>query len=447
MAAPKLFGTSGIRGDSENFFTNQLSFDLGRSFAKFLDNHHQIGALAVGMDPRGSSPRILGAVEQGLAYCGKSVFDQGASPVPAINLILKSGACVGSIMVSGSHITQNLNGLKFFAFGEEILKEHEQEITDIYQEIKIKVIYRRAKTSIEEENRANENYEEMLVKMGLPYPRWKAIVDPGNGAQSDLMPRVLKRLGLTVVAINDELQGGFIARDTETQNVLEELQKKVLAERADFGVAYDADGDRVVFVNEKGEFVHGDYSGALLAKASRSSTVVTPINTSQVVEHLGKTVIRTRVGSPYVVEAMKKSGATFGFEANGGGISREIMMSRDGGSTTIKILNLLVKSGKTFSGLVATLPHFYINRLKVDCPTALNITVLKEAKKSYKGIKTEEVDGLKIWIDNTTWILFRPSSNAPEFRVFVEAVEEERAKKLIDEGILFVNNIILKAKT
>ncbi len=400
----------------------------------------------MGMDPRGSSPRILRAVEQGLAYSGRTIFDQGASPVPAINYILKSSACVGGIMVSGSHIAQNLNGLKFFAFQEEILKKHEKEISNIYQEINKNALYRQAKISIEEENRANESYEEMLVKMGSQYPRWKVIVDPGNGAQSDLMPRVLKRLGLTVVAINDELQGGFIARDTETQNVLVDLQKKVFEENADFGVAYDADGDRVVFVNEKGEFVPGDYSGALLAKASTTSTVVTPINTSQVVELLGKPVLRTRVGSPYVVEAMKKSGATFGFEANGGGISSDVMMSRDGGSTTIKMLNLLDKSGKTFSELVATLPRFYINRLKVDCPSALNITVLKEAKKSFSGVKIEEVDGLKIWIDNTTWILFRPSSNAPEFRVFVEAAEEEKAKKIIDEGISFVNNIISKTK-
>ncbi len=118
------------------------------------------------------------------------------------------------------------------------------------------------------------------------------------------------------------------------------------------------------------------------------------------------------------------------------------MMSRDLGSVTVKILNLLKESKKTLEKLVATLPKFYLHRVKVDCPQKLNSIILEKAKTKFKGIKIEEVDGLKIWIDRSTWILFRPSSNAPEFRVFTEAKTKKKAAKLCQKGINFVKSLI-----
>ncbi len=444
MAVQTLFGTSGIRGEAEKLFTNQFCFDIGRTFAQFLDNHKQLGPITVGMDPRGSSPRILEAIEAGLLFSERDVVDQGATPVPAMNWVLKVAPYAGSIMITGSHIAADLNGLKFFAFKEEILKNHEKEINEIYSKIKGKVKFQRSKHPIEEENRANESYQEMLINLAdKTYPKWKLIVvDTGNGGQSDTMPQVLTRLGIKVKEINASIQGEFIARDTETEGVLAQLQGLIKKKKADMGIAYDYDGDRVIFIDEKGQFIPGDYSGALIAKYSDTPVVITPISTSQAVEHINKPIIHTKIGSPYVVEAMKKNKATFGFEASGGGISAEIMMSRDGGSTTIKMLNLLKKQKKSLSSLVATLPRFYIHRLKVDCPRKLNMFIIKEAKKKFKGIKVEETDGLKIWLDKTSWMLFRPSSNAPEFRVFAETKNKKRAKELAEEGMNFVNQLI-----
>jgi len=441
-----LFGTSGIRGSAEDLFTSQFCFDIGRTFAVFLDSNNQLGPVAVGMDPRGSSPYILEALEQGLSFEGREIVDQGTVPVPALNWILKVTSYAGSIMVTGSHISANLNGLKFFAFKEEILKEHEEEISKIYEKIKNEEKFRKRKIELKEENRAHEAYQEMLIGLAdQPYPDWKmVVVDPGNGGQADTMPQVLSRLGIKILEINASLQGEFIARDTETEGVLANLQKLVKQKKADMGIAYDYDGDRVIFIDEKGNFIPGDYTGALIAKHGDTQKVITPINASQVVEYLGKPVFRTKVGSPYVVEAMKKNEATFGFEANGGGISEEIMMSRDGGSTTIKVLNILKNHGGSLSALIKTLPRFHLYRIKVDCPRELNQVIMKEAKKEFKGIRLEEIDGLKIWLNQNSWILFRPSSNAPEFRVFVEAEESKEAKNLAEKGIEFVKEVIQK---
>jgi phosphomannomutase/phosphoglucomutase len=284
----------------------------------------------------------------------------------------------------------------------------------------------------------------MLVGLAdKPYPKWKIVVDLGNGCQTNVIPNVFKEVGLDPVIINDDLDSeSFLARDTESEGAATALQKKIISEEADFGIAYDGDGDRVVFVDSKGELIPGDYTGALIAKNTEGEKIVTPINTSQVVETIGKKIIRTKVGSPYVVAAMKEQDAAFGFEANGGGISADVMLTRDGGSTTIKILNILKKTGKNLRELVDEMPKFHIYRTKVDCPSEFNATIMEGAREKFKGERVEDVDGVKIWVDDSTWILFRPSSNAPEFRVFVEANTEERAKKLGKEGIEFVKSFI-----
>lgn len=443
-----LFGTSGIRGSEETLFTNQFCFDIGRTFAKFLDRHKQPGPVAVCMDPRRSSPRIKEAFFQGLAFEGRELFDEGIVPISAINwILLKVPEFAGSVMVTGSHIKEGLNGLKFFAFDEEILKDHEAEISQIYEDLKEKVAYQRKKIKIKKEDKAIKFYKKMLIDLAdKPLPPLKVVVSLSNGAQSKVIPPVLEELGLYVVAVHDDPTKKFIVLDTETETGegLKFLTNLVKKEKADLAMAYDVDGDRVVFLDENGQFIPGDYTGALLAKHGDTKLVVTPINTSQVVEYLGKPVLRTKVGSPFVVQAMKERGASFGFEANGGGISKEVMMSRDGGSTAIKILNLIKKERKSLSSLVAILPRFYIYRTKVDCPQELNPHILKMAKKEFKGIKTEELDGLKIWINKSSWILFRPSRNAPEFRVFAEAKDKKRATKLGQDGIKFVKEMTKK---
>jgi phosphomannomutase/phosphoglucomutase len=443
MAEKSLFGTSGIRGDAKELFTNQFAFDLGRTFAIFLKQNNQLGKVAVGNDPRESSPRIKSALMSGLIYEGYEVFDQGVAPIPSMNYILLADpSYAGSVMVTGSHIKADLNGLKFFALKEEISKEHEALIEKIYSGEKEIVKYS-DKTDVEIfSTEATESYKDYLIsKALLPFPNWKVVIDPGNGAQSDVMPWVLRQLGVSLIEQNTSVQENFLTRDTEVQGDYKELQDKVLSEKADFGLGYDSDGDRLIVVNEKGESVVGDYTGAIIAKDQPGDEVVTPINASQVVELIGKKVERTKVGSPYVVAKMKEVNASFGFESNGGGIFKE-MLSRDGGRSTVEFMNILSKAKTSVSELMSTLPAFYQSRDKVEYKWELKDKIITSAKEHFKGIKVEELDGLKIWIDENTWILFRSSSNAPEFRVFTEAKTQEEAQNLMNKGMQFVKDMV-----
>ena len=455
MEKRTLFGTSGIRGDAEKLFTSQFCFDIGRVFVKFLKENlikdeKKIIKVAIGMDPRGSSPRIKESLIKGLIYEEVEVFDEGVTPIPSINWLIKNTDIASGMMITGSHIAADLNGVKFYAHNEEITKKEEAKINELYEGIKNKVKASNILGSVVLEEKAKGLYREMLAGLvSGELAKWKIAVDTANGGQSVVMPELLRNLGLNVLEVNCDPQKDFIARDTDTDDKaqIEDLKKLVVTESCDLGVAYDGDGDRVVFIDEKGVFVKGEYSCGLVAKEQPGEAIVTTVSASMVVEHLGKKVVRTKVGSPYVVAAMKENNCLFGFEPNGGAVSAEIMYTRDGGSMTMKILNLFNKfvkenPGKHFSDMVATLPTFYMFRTKVDYKWELQQVILDQAQEKFKGISVDETDGLKIWLDEKTWILFRSSQNAPEFRVFAESDRENKAKNLMQEGINLVNDVI-----
>lgn len=446
-AKKSLFGTSGIRGHADTLFTEQFCFDIGRTFVKFLEKHYTVGPIAVGMDPRDSSPRIKQQLFKGLAISNMKLFDEGIAPVPSMNWLIKNTEIVAGIIVTGSHIAPELNGVKFYAHDEEVSIEDQKNIENIYEELKEKDKPPETEVEIIQEDRARSLYSKMLAKMiENPLPKWKVAVDCANGAQSIVIPMLLKNFGLEVFEVNCNTESEFIARDTDTDDKaeVEELKKTVLKEQCDFGIAYDGDGDRVVFIDEKGQFVLGEYSCSLIAKNSPGDKLVTPISSSQVVDTIGKKVIRTKVGSPYVVGKMKEHNVSFGFEPNGGAIFADIMYTRDGGSMTMKLLKLFSKHEGSFSSMVAELPKYYMLRTKVDYKWELKDKIIEEAKKKFKGIRIEEIDGLKIWINKQSWILFRSSQNAPEFRVFAESIAEDKARNLLNEGVKFVNEIIKK---
>lgn len=446
MKIRKLFGTDGIRGDAEKLFTSQFCFDIGRSFVKFLSQKKfKNKVIAFGMDSRSSSARIKKAVMSGI-NSDWQISDEGIIPTPALNYFTQQKNCAG-IMVTGSHIDIELNGLKFFVNEKEFSKSDEKIIEQIYSEKKEKIPYKPKTVDFQINSEARKLYIKMLVNLAkADFSGVKVVIDAGNGTQSKTVPDALENLGVKVARINCDLNKPMLARDTETEDAFPELKNAVVREKANFGIGYDADGDRAIFVDENGFALNGEVSCSTIAKHSKELTIVTPINTSSVVEHLGKKVIRTKVGASYVVEAMKKHGSKIGFESNGGYISGEIFYSRDGGTATIKMLNLLSDTGKRLSELVDKLPKYYTIKDKTDCPREINPLILAEVRKKYTKQKIEDLDGLKVWVDSNSWVLFRPSGNALEFRVFAEAKTDTKAKKLAKEGMALVKKVIEENK-
>ncbi|MDO8488087.1 MAG: SIS domain-containing protein [bacterium] len=441
---PKLFGTSGIRGPAETLFTKEFCTKLGVVFGTWLKDKGKSGYVAIAMDPRDSSPRIKEQIVMGLAALGWEILDEGVIPTPALTYFVKQSPHVGGgVMITGSHITADLNGVKLFVDGEEVTKIHEAEIEKLFAQVDYKTLT--SSPIVKHEDAARDLYVNMLTDLAdMPYPQWKIVLDTANGAQSEIMRELLDKIGVEFSCSDycDIQSPHFVPRDTESQNSAGDLTREVLTTKADLGVAFDVDGDRVVFVDDTGRFVPGDYSCTLIAQDSSSPAIVTPINTSSVIDHIDKKIFRTPVGSTNVAAKMKEVGATFGFEANGGAISSEIFYGRDGAATVVKLFNLLKKHKQSLSEAVDSLPQFHLFRDKLDCPPGKFAAIYAAAKEKYSGKPIDETDGVKIDLGDEEWILFRASGNAPEFRVFVQSKDKSRAQRLGQDGLAWVRGQI-----
>lgn len=439
---PNLFGTSGIRGPAKTLFTPQFCFDIGRTYAIFLDQNNQMGTVAIGIDTRTSSPHIAQNVIYGLRNSGRDVVHLGAIPVPAANYSLLSTNAIAAIMITGSHIDIESNGIKFFCQKEEITKLQEEQISKIYHGLKEQTVPKPILGTIPQSSQGINNYIEMLLSLvDHPLPKLKIVIDPGNGGQTEVLKTVLRELSADFTTINGQTQETLISRDTEEDGAFGALQEKVREEHADLGVGFDSDGDRCVFVDKKGNFIPGDYSGTILAKWHAGDNVICPINVSNVINFIGKDVVRTRVGSPFVIAGMKKYGSNFGFESNGGCIHEDVMISRDGGTTFIKMLNIIKWSKLPLNELVNALPRFYIRRSKFPCQTEKFSAILEKAKGFMTSQSLDTTDGVKLILDENTWILFRPSGNAPEFRIFVESSQETKSNQYLNDALSFAKSI------
>ncbi len=295
------------------------------------------------------------------------------------------------------------------------------------------------------EDTAKDLYIDMLTKLAdTPYPKLKIVVDTANGTQTQIIRKLFTNLKLSFDCLNEcDIQSShFTPRDTEKAGAFSDLMREVLIQKADLGIGFDVDGDRVIFIDNLGRFLPGDYSCALLAKASNTKSIVTTIGASNVVDHLGKIVYRTQVGSTYVIAKMHETGSTFGFESNGGGISSEIMYGRDGGSTMIKMLNLLKSSKKSLSTLFDQLPQYHIFRDKFDCAFNDYEKIYAAVREKYSQIKIDDLDGLKVQLNSDEWILFRGSGNAPEFRIFSQSSDPKKVEKLGNDALFWAKSLL-----
>jgi phosphomannomutase/phosphoglucomutase len=266
--------------------------------------------------------------------------------------------------------------------------------------------------------------------------RLKVVVDPGNGAQSLAAPYLLEALGCKVITVNAIIDGSFPGRGPEpTPENLRDLVVAVRASNADLGVAYDGDGDRSIFCDEGGNLYWGDQSGSLIAdyllEKNPNSTIVTPVSSSQVIELVAKRrsakVIRTRVGSVDVSRTIIERKALMGFEENGGGFFPTHIPTRDGGMTTAVMLEVIAARAAPLSRLMAAaFPKFYLSKTKVPIDPSRVREIMRAIERQGDG-KVEKVDGLKIWVDEKTWALIRPSGTEPIVRVFVESETKEKA--------------------
>jgi phosphomannomutase / phosphoglucomutase len=454
MAAPRLFGTNGIREVVGERFTAPFVARVAAAIASVVPPP---GPIAVGWDGRTSSPAAARIVSAALALAGHHVIELGLLPTPAIQYNVQPVDARFAVIVTASHNPPEFNGIKCIgADGLEVPRDTEEAIEAAVAGDGSGGAPFSGIGEISPDAMGGRRYLDGIVaqvdRAQIARRKFTVVLDCGNGASVPTSPALLRRLGCRGVTLNGHVDGTFPGRASEpTEANLGELCRTVAAVGADLGVAHDGDADRAVFVDATGRFVPGEVMFTLLARdaveRNRGGVVVTPVSGSQAVEDtigpIGGRVVYTRVGSPSVVREMRSSGAVFGGEENGGMVFPSFQLARDGAMALATVLDLLARRGSDLSDALRDIPRYTLLREKVACPIALREPVIARVTESFRAASDRLVtlDGVKAYLDGG-WILLRPSGTEPIFRIFAESKDAARARALADRGIEVVRRAL-----
>jgi phosphomannomutase/phosphoglucomutase len=447
---PKLFGTFGVRGVANIELTPKLALRLGLALATHLKNQ---GKVAIGYDNRTSSGALEHAVAAGLTAGGCDVLRFGFIPTPVLSFGIRHFGCTAGVMITASHNPPEYNGIKFWdSEGAGFSRKREEQIERIFDKPK-RVPWDRIGSSSEAD--ALEPYIAAVLQRVPKFKRrLKVVVDCANAAGSIITPRLLTELGCQVISLNCQPDGTFPSRPLEPiPENLAGLAETVRACGADMGIAHDGDADRTLVVDERGEILTGDRVFALVAMQhlrNRSRPkIITTVATSTVLDDVasrleGK-VLRTRVGEPEIVEAIRKRGGDIAGEENGGVIFPDWLLCREGIMTAVKFLELLDQEELSVSEADATLPRYHQIKQKVKCSDRLKPKVLVLLSKRLSRYKPDRTDGLRV-VFKDGWFILRPSGTEPIFRCFAEARERKRARELANLSMRELKTCIKAAK-
>ena len=457
LGSRRLFGTNGIRGVVNKELTPQMAIKIGGSIGTFF----QHGNLIVGYDARTSGPMFVRAVIAGLNATGCDVLLAGMVPTPALQYAVKNHKTDGAVIVTASHNPPQYNGIKVvWNDGIELSREQEIEIESIFFDDKIRYAEWDDLGTTRDVPGVICDYVEAIKNhvdtAGIAKKRYHVVVDAANSVGSLAAPCLLRELGCKVTTINANLDGTFSGRLPEPRpENLGDLALIVKAVGADLGVAFDGDADRSIFVDEKGEIHWGDKTFALVEKHflkdNPSEKIVTPVSSSTLVKDIadayGGEIVWTKVGSVIVSQTMKKLDAKLGGEENGGIFYGPHQSVRDGVMATALILDIMAKTGEKLSELLGELPRYFIEKGKVECPNKLKEKVLEKLTEQVSKLNINTIDGVKIWFEDKSAILMRPSGTEPVYRLYAEAKKEEKAVQLGQKYSLKLKNIIDSLKS
>jgi len=467
------FGTSGVRGLVIDM-TDEVCFAYVTAFLQYLNEKQLIssnGQVGIAGDLRNSTPRIMNAAAAACQVMGFEPINYSYISSPAIALYGLEKQ-IPTIMVTGSHIPDDRNGIKFNTPLGEILKRDEEGIRAQQVDVNDKLFT--VEGSLLKENylptaslEAEHHYMQRFIGF-LPVDclAGKRIgLYEHSSVSRDCFKIILEQLGADVTSLGRSDK--FISVDTEAIRLEDVLLAKQWCEVHHFDciISTDGDGDRPLISDEKGNWLRGDIAGFLCAEYLQADIVITPVSSNSAVEKskLFKNIIRTKIGSPYVIEAMQHAQqdddtqTTVGYEANGGFLQQtEIsqndkilspLPTRDAVIVPIAILLLAQKQQLTISELLTTLPqrYTYSDRLKdfsiEKSQRLIAGLIASDIKTNLANINAmfpeftipvdiDITDGVRITFDNDEVVHLRPSGNAPELRCYTESSSASNAASL-----------------
>lgn len=447
----RLFGTDGVRGVANEELTPMLAMQLGQAGAYVLtrENAHK-PTIMVGCDTRISGDMLANALMAGACSVGANVVYVGVVPTPAVAYLTRKYKVDAGVVISASHNPVEFNGIKFFdGNGYKLPDALEDEIDELIKNgMKgIKFPTGSSVGKIKYRTDAREEYINHSMKaVPVSLEGMKIVVDCAEGASFYTSVETLKELGATVVAIHNNPDGTNINANCGSTH-MEELMARVVYEKANIGLAFDGDADRLLAVDENGKQVDGDQIMAIVGNHMKNkgtlkdntivATVMSNLGFFLMGKEYGIKIEQTKVGDRYVLERMKEIGANLGGEQSGHIIFLDENTTGDGLLSALHLLEVLVETGKPLSELASI--------MEVLPQALVNARVPNHKKESYMEYPeiAEAIDALSEKFAGEGRVLIRPSGTEPMVRVMIEGKDQEQieieAKKLAD----LIQNVML----
>lgn len=426
-----LFGTDGIRGVANQFpLMPEFIARIGRAIGQALGHHSEQPVALIGRDTRLSGAMIENALAAGLMSQGFDTLHVGVLTTPGIAYLTRALSARCGISISASHNPFEDNGIKVFgADGFKIPDEQESRIETLAQSERAQPHAPAASIGRRrDDTQAIDTYVDFLlnaVQRKLILRGQRVVVDCNNGATFDLAPRVLSALGAEVIALNHQPDGVNINRGYDALEP-KLLRETVLRECADWGVQYDGDGDRSVFVDERGNYIDGDFVLAILARDFMErgqlnghaviSTVMANVGLERALAAIGVAMERTAVGDRWVTERMRATGAVLGGEQSGhialfdGGHT-----TGDGLYTTIRLAQVLARRGESLATLAACMVKYPQVLVNVRVPRKPPLEQFPEIQSQVARSRAALGEGARI--------LLRYSGTENLARVMIEGLD------------------------
>ena len=433
----KLFGTDGVRGVANIGLTPELAFRLGRAGASFLQSHSPRPRIVLGRDTRISGDMLEGAFIAGACSAGGDVLKTGIIPTPAIAYLTRKLEGHSGVMISASHNPIEDNGIKFFSHeGYKLPDEAEKEIERLVNakdEAFPRPSGEKLGQAIELRNAEDLYADHIKMSLGCELSGMRIVLDCANGAAWRLGPRVFRELGAEVIGLNDRPDGLKINVECGSTNMTT-LARVTVEEKAVLGIGFDGDADRCLAVDERGHTVDGDrimmvfsryyLKRDLLPSRILVATVMSNLGLEHAMEALGIRLLRAKVGDRYVLEEMKKSGATIGGEQSGHIILLEHNTTGDGIASAVLLARIMKEEGETLSGLASHMTHM---------PQVLvNVRAQRKDRLGEDQDVAKVIREMEESLRNRGRILVRPSGTEPLIRVMAEGPDEREVHDVVD---------------
>ncbi len=456
------FGTSGARGLVLDF-SSSVVFSYVYNFIKHIEKTYSFSSVAIGIDNRPSSYKMAQATALAVLRTGYKVEFYGILPTPALALHSLSSK-IPSVMVTGSHIPFDRNGLKFYRPDGEITKDDEYCIRNgnYNIDLELSVLPELCESSL-----ASDNYINRYINLfSSSFLSGKHIgVYEHSSSGRDIYAKLLKKLGATVTSL--ERSDIFVPIDTEAVSQNDRKKAVAWSNKYHFDAIFstDGDGDRPLVADEKGEWLRGDILGLLAANALGVQAVAIPVSCNSAIEisKLIPEIKRTKIGSPYVIEAfsslLEVNKRVAGFEANGGFLlasdvlfNNKLLSALPTRDAVLPFLMLMyISRDGSISQSVSALPkRFSISDRVTNFSNDLSSRVLNILKKDSSAFLSEILcenvdviaidytDGIKMELNSGDYVHLRPSGNAPEFRCYVESALMTKAESMLEKVIAFL---------